>query len=56
LRFFTRCVAWRAVGTVRALVAFWTLCAFTTRLALLTWFTRLAWLRCLASFLRGLLV
>jgi hypothetical protein len=49
-------VTWRAFGTVRALVAFWTLGAFTTRLALLTWFTRLAWLACFACFLRGLLV
>jgi hypothetical protein len=37
-------VTWRAVGTVRALVAFLALWTFTTRLALLTWFTRLAWL------------
>jgi hypothetical protein len=44
LSLFTRCVTWRAVGTVRAVVAFWTLGAFTTRFALLTWFTRLAWL------------
>jgi hypothetical protein len=46
-------VTWSAVGTVRALVAFLALWTLTTWFAL---FTRLAWLTCLAGFLRGLLV